>query len=242
MNLESNLNNIVEAATKEFEESKILQLIQSGMFSREQWKIFAIQRYIASLSFETSLRIAVGKAKESTDKELFLVFEMNLHDELGIDENGIQHKERMHETWRKDFYKAMEITEEELARAIPSLKTMHYQEMFQEFVQKDILTLTGAFLFLEYSLPREFEYLQAGRDKSWRENFVEDSTDPVHVKVEKARARIFLDDHISHDRTQHYPALLHALHKYLSCASCFERIVDGIQKIKEAKKVFYNSY
>ncbi len=231
---------MVTEATKEFVNNEVLDALKNGEFSSEQWQIFAEQRYLAALSFEKLLEAGISEAKRIGDKDLEKTLQSNLNDELGIDQNGERVPEKAHETWRKDFYEALGVSEKDLKKAESFDGTKSYSKILEELIRNgDSLEIAGALLMLEGSIPVEFHKIQEGRDRSFSDAFVEKPNDSEQVKERKAKARLYIDDHIAHDASSHYPDLIRTLEKYVFDPEAFERIKQGVEKIKTGKQNFY---
>jgi len=233
---------LVKEATREFVNNEVLDAIKSGEFSREQWQTFAKQRYLAALSFENLLESGIVEAKRTGDTQLEETLQSNLNDELGVDESGEKVSEKAHETWRRDFYEALGVSEQDLKKSKAFNGTKTYSQTLENLIKNgDSLEIAGALLILEGSIPAEFKKIQEGRDKTFPDAFVDKLDDSEEIKERKARARLYIDDHIAHDSSSHYPDLIRALEKYVFNPDAFTRIKQGVEKIKDAKKEFYSS-
>lgn len=237
------LVDLAKEATREIvQNNEVLDTVRRGELSPEQWQTFAEQRYLAAIPFEDLLRAGVEKAREMGDEELASTLEENLRDEMGIDENGVQNPEKSHTTWRRDFYKAIGVDEATLKQREQLTGTEEYSRTLQDLINKgDAVAIAGALLVLEASIPAEFKKIKDGRDKTFAETFVDQPNDSEEIKVAKAKARLYLDDHISHDAASHYPDLLKALGKYAYSQETAARVQFGAHEITNAKRKFYAS-
>lgn len=222
-------------------ENKFLDQLEAGELDTVAWKNFATQRYVTALPFSELLRVGVAAAQASGDEALARVLAANLRDELGIDAAGVVHTERAHETWRKNFYAALGVTETTLTQVVPLSGTARYLRVMTDLQKEaDSLVIAGALLALEGSIPHEFRRVQIGRDKNFAAQFVAAPVDTPAVLARKAAARQYIDDHIIHDAGAHYPDLLHALEKYVDDAAALARLTRGATMITRAKKAFYD--
>ncbi len=216
-----------------------LDKVKNGELSIEQWKAFAVQRYLAANNFEALLEAAIYAANESGDQNLASTLQSNLNDEIGVNNDGSIDPDMAHSKWRENFYGAIGVDEEQMqTKPLDSTKT--YAEEVERLSNEDLLKMVGAILFLEFSIPKEFGKLREGRDKTFPEKFVDVSGDNEATLETKGRARLYLDDHIVHDAQSHYPNLLNAIKPYLADSKKIAKIKEGIIRIVEAKKVFYD--
>lgn len=223
--------------------NNLLERLQTGELTKEQWRTFAVQRHLAAIPFEDLLREGIAGAEQQGYPELAEVLKRNLHDETGMDDQGVQHEELAHNTWRRNFYTRLGITGAELERASATMGTKAYIDILEGIVKSgDPLVIAGALLVLEATIPTEFRKMKEGRDKTFRESFVDMEGDDDATRDTKARARMYLDDHILHDATAHFPDLLHALEQPTLTEDELDRIKAGARLITEAKKTFYQVY
>lgn len=228
--------------------TKVLEAVEKGRLSREQFREFALQRNLAAQNFELLLKAGITAATKEKDENLAKVLQANLNDEMGIDIEGRKHDESSHETWRKDFYTALGITEDQLKNAEPLEGTQAYCKDIDELIAEgNCFKIAGAIFALEFSIPSEFKKIAKGRDKIFPEIFAiqEDEIptemlEKVRAKVQKARQ--YLDDHIAHDAKSHAPDLAEQLVPYVAVQTTFkEGIYKGINVIIDAKQKFYKS-
>lgn len=237
------LINLVKEGNKQFvDENPVLDAIQSGQASVDFWKTFAIQRSIAARLFEDLLKAAIQAGQRVEDKPLVQALQANLNDELGIDEQGAQHIEKAHHTWRKDFYRALGISELELETTEPSRGTKAYHRILQMLIASgDAYKMAGALLVWEGTIPHEFNKIKIGRDLTFKQIFVDAPGDTGALRDQKAKARLYIDDHITHDASSHFPMLFKALEPHTSSWGEMRRIKQGAKLIIKAKKAFYQS-
>lgn len=199
----------------------------------EQWKQFSVERYTAASDFVELLRTGIETAKNLGDTEFAQTLQANLNDELGIDAKGVQHESANHETWRKNFYRAIGVSDSALAehKTHPEAwleGTRRYHEEVKKLIEeKNVLVIAGALFALEATIPTEFQKIQAGRDRRF-----------PHLTDDE---RLYIDNHIEHDKSSHYPDLQRALVKYVHNADAFNEIQRGIETIMDAKGEFYAS-
>lgn len=227
------LDKLVKDASPWLFENPALGAIEDGKLTREQWKQFSVERYTAASDFVELLKTGIKTAEEMGDAELAQTLQANLNDELGIDANGIQHMEANHETWRKNFYRAIGVSDvaldEHKAHSEMWLEgTLRYHETVKNLIaERSALAIAGALFALEATIPTEFQRIRAGRDSQFS-NLTDDE-------------RLYLDSHIEHDASSHYPDLQRALVKYVQDKNAFKEIQRGVEAIMGAKGEFYKS-
>lgn len=218
----------------------VLDAVESGKLSEQQWRDFAIQRVLAAQSFLPLLEAGIVLAETHGDVLLAQVLRENRQDELGIDANGRELAVGSHHKWRQDFYQAIGVLEEDLARTVALPETVAYQQSMQDLIASDDLyTVSGALLLQEYSLPAEFKRMQIGRDKTFRGQFEKIFTDTPAVSNQKKAARMYLDHHIGHDAKLHYPDLEGALEQHLEDPEKFAKVLKAMEVLAVAKRNFY---
>lgn len=237
------LISLAQTATQEIvQNNPVLDTTQQGKLSIEHWRIFSEQRYRAALSFESLLQAGINSSHALGDEALAKALEDNLKDELGLDAQGVTHPQQSHATWRRDFYHALGVDEAGLGDVNPLEGTRAYSDTIESLVrQGDALAIAGALLVLEASIPTEFSKIKEGRDQSFPERFVDLPTDSADVRRTKSKARMYIDDHIVHDASSHYPQLLKALEKHAGSTKADKRIRQGVVDITKAKMSFYDS-
>ena len=232
------LFDAMKSAREKMTENAVLAKLEVGKLTPEQWKEFAIQRYLAALNFEKLLAAGVRQAKDNGDALLAETLQSNLNDETGTVEGKVEPK-LAHTNWRKDFYAALGVSAEELKFAAPRVGTRAYVTELEHLSDDTKLKIVGALLVLEYTIPHEFKRIQTGRDASFPGAFVVQPLDTAEIREQKERARLYIDDHIAHDARSHYPDLLKALQPHLSMPANLAEVKEGIQRIAEAKRLFY---
>lgn len=186
-------------------ECPALDAIAEGKLTRERWKQFSVERYAAASDFVELLKIGIKTATERGDTDLARTLQANLNDELGIDAEGVQHVEANHETWRKNFYRAIGVQDAALEEHKAHteawlLGTRRYHEAVKILIAEgNALAIAGALFALEATIPTEFQKILAGCDSQFP-NLTDDE-------------RLYLDNHIKHDAASHYPDLQKALAK-----------------------------
>lgn len=212
---------------------KVLDILAQGKLPKEDWIIFAVQRYLAASHFEKLLEAGLSKAESGSP--LALALQNNLNDEHGDNE------EHSHATWRKDFYNTIGATEQVIQKSVLLEGTQFYFDELTKIAQENVLKIAGALLVLEFTIPYEFKKIQLGRDKTFENEFIDKLNDSEKLKLKKAKARMYIDDHILHDARSHYPELLSALEPYLTNHDDYVQIKEGIVWVTNAKQKFYES-
>lgn len=217
---------LLALAKTDISSSLILEAIEGGLVSQSQFRLFAGQRYLASQPFEELLVAGIKAAKREGDAALVLALQQNLDDERGLSTNGnFVGQGQSHEVWRQDFYGAIGLSYEELKTINPLAGTQAFIDKAKELITSgDSLKIGGGLLVLEGTIPLEFRRLQKGRD--------------ILFPNLSPKAKLYLDDHIYHDAEWHYPAMVSALQQYINKPD-FARIVNGTQKITDARKLFF---
>lgn len=238
------LLEMIHNASEQFlKRNHLLERLQTGEITKEEWKTFAIQRYLAATPFEALLREGIAASARDGYSGLAEVIKSNLRDETGTDDHGVTREELAHDTWRRDFYTRLGITNAELEQASATAGTKEYIDMVDRIVKSgDPLAIAGALLVLEATIPMEFRKIKEGRDKTFPELFIDVKDEDDAMRDAKAKARQYLDDHILHDATAHFPDLLRALEKSVLTEAEKDRLKRGAHWITEAKKVFYQDY
>lgn len=219
-----------------------LGLVAGDQLSKEQWRAFAAQRYLSSMIFEPLLGTAMTKARDAGEQQLAVALARNHADELGMDTDGEVDGLRAHAAWRKDFYDALGVTDDMLGAHLMGKAAKTYMDTVRSVMQTDdLLVMCGALLALERYFPVEFRFMQKGRDAVFADVFLDQPGDDEEKRAWRARARLYLDDHIVHDANAHYPELLAALTPYTTDAANMERLLHGIKAVEDAKLAFYEN-
>ena len=227
------LDKLVKDASPWLFENPALERIEDGQLTPEQWRQFSVERYTAASDFVELLKTGIETAEKLEDTELAKTLQANLNDELGIDAKGIQHEKANHETWRKNFYRAIGVLDAVLNDHKMHPKkwlegTSRYHETVKELIAEgNAFAIAGALFALEATIPTEFQRISAGRDRQFP-----DLTDDE---------RLYIDSHIEHDKSSHYPDLQRALAKYVHDADAIHEIQRGVKIIMGAKGEFYKS-
>lgn len=236
------LRGLIREASEVFlVQNSILGKIQRAELSKEEWRAFAIQRYLAAIPFEDLLRTGIQQSEKQRYMKLATALKKNLQDEMGADDQGMVNNELAHSTWRRNFYTQLGIQTEELESAVEADGTKIYRLALEETINTDDpLIVAGALFVLEVTIPVEFRKMSHGRDKTFHEEFVASDQDDTSTKQAKEKARLYLDDHVYHDATSHFPDLLRALAASLRTEEERVRVRSGAQRIMMAKKAFYD--
>lgn len=217
----------------------VLDRLEAGTATETAWRTFAVQRYLAAAPFEDLLKSGIAKAADQNANDLRQVLENNLNDELGRLPTGEIDSELAHSTWRKDFYETLGVSATDLATSAPTAGTTGYLAVMDELLASNVLKIAGALLTLEFTIPGEFQRIQNGRNKTFPERFLENKDDTSETAAHKARARLYIDDHISHDAKAHFPDLLDSIEKLITAPENFSLVKEGITAITKAKQTFY---
>jgi hypothetical protein len=236
------INGYLEQQTALTVGNPVLDAVEKGELSIEQWQEFIRQRHLAAINFEGLLESGKRKAYELGDEELEEVLAANLRDERGLNSVGQKLKIGPHSKWRKDFHEALGVDSSSLETTSPSAGTQEYNAAIRGLIDSEnVLTVAGALLFQEYSIPHEFERIQIGRDITFPSLFVVEPDDTTAQRRAKLASRLYLDHHIAHDANLHFPALMESIHKYVHVQGSLRDILNGIFIVSEAKKRFYES-
>jgi len=220
----------------------VLEAVENGNLTQDEWREFAKQRYLAARHFEELLKAGIQKAQEIGDQELVEALSSNLRDEEGINAQGQPLQTGSHEKWRQDFYNALGLDDHALSSAEPFEGTVAYDSTLRQLIDKeDVHTVAGALLIQEYSIPEEFKHIQVGRDRTFPAEFVIKEGDTREQRRQKGFARLYIDHHIAHDATSHYPDLERAISKYAADPESLAKIMKGMEIIRTAKQKFYES-
>lgn len=223
-------------------DNPVLDAIEQGELSQDQWREFAQQRYLAAKHFEDLLESAQQKVIEMGDNDLAEALASNLRDEKGVDAEGRPLPTGSHEKWRQDFYHALGLDEDALHNAKPLPGTESYDQTLKQLMQNEsALTTAGALLIQEYSIPEEFKRIKTGRDLTFPDQFVIQPGDETEVRRQKGFARLYIDHHIAHDAGAHYPDLEKAIAKYADDPGQLSELLKGMDIISGAKQAFYKS-
>lgn len=215
-------------------DNPILDAMESGNYSRENWTVWACQRYHAAHGFIRLLEIWITWARSSWLIKLQAALQENLDDENGMNNPQLG----PHEKWRQNFYNALGVRQEQLEKWILLPWTNEYWEVLESLEKSSIHGLIGALLYLEFSIPHEFRRIQIWRDTTFREKFVIEASDSKEAKKEKWLARMYLDHHIIHDSDSHFPNLVKSIEPLLE-KGYEEKIIGWVMIIAQAKKQFY---
>lgn len=236
------LRTLVKDSVREIQRIPFLNTVEAGKLSKQQWRDFAVQRYLSATLFIELLKAGTVKAYEVGEEEVAAILDRNWRDELGISDKGEQNTERAHALWRHDFYEAIGVRQEDLQTAVPLEGTAEYFRIVRNIIDRgDFAFIAGGILQTEATLPVEFRKLQIGRDKTFPEVFLGQPDDTPEKVSARSRAKLYLDDHIVHDARDHYPQLLGSLEKVSVDCEVATRIGAGIDRMRHAKRLFYES-
>jgi hypothetical protein len=232
------VEQVLAEASRGIVEHPFLSRLERGKSSQDEWRFFWIPRHQITSLFAPLLLATMDAAETYGDNELAAVLQKNLEDELGF-VDGKYDVRRAHRTWRRDFYGALGITEQQIHDDDYNCVEFYVTDIMKMIREHPTPAfLGGAVLFSEYHIPREFAKLRRGRDVVFSEKFIDQREDDANLREEKYRARLYLDDHVMHDAGDHYPALLDALKKY----DCDQDLRKGIRHMAEIKFDFYDYF
>lgn len=233
------LDRLVQELAKVFVASTVLVCCRKGRMTADTFRRLVRQRHQNASRFVPLLEAGIAAAKRGGQPKLASVFERNWRDETGINLSGECRLVRSHATWRDWYLVALGMTQ----KPSPAwYGTAHYEAMVERLIAGgDCFEIAGALLLLEAAIPLEFEALVVARDQLFPEAFVAspNATADTHATIE--RARLYLDDHIRHDRTYHYPDLLRALECIAADEAVMVRVMHGVHHAFVAKCIFYAS-
>ena len=236
------LHSRLKEITERIINNPVLDAVENGELTPDEWREFAQQRYLAALHFEELLEAGIKKAQEMQDQELAKALADNLRDEQGINRYGQPLATGSHEKWRQDFYNALGLDSHALSSAEPLDGTKEYDATLKQLIDnEDTLTIAGALLIQEYSIPEEFKRIKVGRDLTFPAQFVTTDSDTPEQRRKKQAARLYIDHHIGHDATKHYPDLERAISKYSVDPESLAKIMRGMEIISNAKQRLYES-
>lgn len=215
-------------------DNPVLEKMESGQLSPENWTIWACQRYHAAHRFIPLLEAGKQWAEQRSMDHLTWALQDNLDDENGINNPQLG----SHEKWRQDFYTALGVTQEQLNDSVLLPWTIEYRETLQYLEQWDLHELIGALLYLEFSIPHEFRRIQKGRDLTFPEEFVIQRGDWKQKRKKKWLARLYIDHHITHDADSHFPDLMKSIEPLLQNDGEWQ-MIEWIRIIARAKTQFY---
>src|SRR3989338_1001772 len=98
------IHSRLKEITERIINNPVLDAIEKGELTQDEWREFAKQRYLAALHFEDLLEAGIKKAQEMRDQELVEALASNLRDEKGLNAQGQPLQTGSHEKWRQDFY------------------------------------------------------------------------------------------------------------------------------------------
>lgn len=237
---EEKLRTRVRSSTLVMKSTPLMRAAAEGILTPEQWKIFGIQRYMVAQVFVALLGAGMNLAS-GKDTHLHDILLRNFYDETGGDPAHAT-TALAHETWRQQFYSAMGITEEELGSTDPMDGTKVYLTFAQELIRRnDLLEIAGGVLMIEGGIPQEFDAIRRGLRRCIPDIFAGKIQEGDPDAQKKRDARLYLDDHITHDAGSHFPELLRAVAAPQRTEGEWERVYGGMDGIFHAKVEFYRS-
>lgn len=238
---ETELLQRLNAMTTTLAAHPVLAIIASDALSRDEWRNFAVERYLSAIIFEPLLDTALTATIKANDTPLADALRDNQQDELGMDIDGVVDQTLAHAAWRKHFYDALGVDDDMLNAHIGSPAVKAYMDVIRSVMMTgEYLVMAGAMLALERFLPVEFRAMQQGRDLVFADIFTEQPTDTPEERDWRERARLYLDEHIPQDLDTHFPELLAAIELHTDNEASMERILSGIAAVEQAKLAFYD--
>ncbi|MDF5724745.1 MAG: hypothetical protein PUP91_30655 [Rhizonema sp. PD37] len=226
--------------------NEVLNAIALGNVTCQDFKNFVVQHYFSADWFTDLLMRGEALLREMGHKELADEFGYNYEDEMGI-ANGVQVFKNSHESWRQDYCQAIGINIKG-EKPIDSTIANHRNPLKILIAEKNGYFLTGMLAATEIYLVKEFQKIQAGRDKLFPEVFVITEKCSPEVVTYKKKNRKYIDDHIKHDAL-HYVDILGPALTIVEEAKAHNGIVNGydiagqikagIKAVTHAKEALY---
>lgn len=228
---------------------KFLRQMEFGKVSPAGWQAWGIQRYQAAVGFIDLLESALEKSKQAGLKRSPKTLYENLCEERGISsKDGRAFKSGSHDDWRKDFYRALGITEEQLVQT-PSLpETQAYANTLKDIKENaDVWKHLGVLLEMEFAIGREMMLLERGlvATPELKHLFTESADMPWRTAM---RNILYVKHHAAHD-AGHYKELLEAMISDISSAArdnielrieILDKVTEGIKTIAGARADLYD--
>jgi len=216
----------------------VLALMRKQLNAR-QYKLYAAQRASVATNFVRLVVKAAAGARAIGDKALAKALEANEADELGRDEHGIEHAERNHRNWKLAYLCALNLNVERPDFPLLPSTRAHSDAFLELEASAGVLRMAGALLSLENIIPLEYRAAIRSRDHLFPQLFCIDDGDGPDTRRRKMAARQYLDDHVVHDASEHFPQLLQALEKYQDNPASMGEIRAGIDFVNRHRKNFY---
>lgn len=233
------LNNTEVA---EAHKNTFLSQLSIGQISTDEWKTFLIERFIIAEGFVGLLGRGIELSQRDGLVEVEQALVQNLQDETGVTEDGLFDESLAHSTWRQDFLRALSLNDSASQNSASSPGVRVYSETVQSLLkQEKTFVVIGAILFLESHIPHEFLHIQKGMEISFPDVFRLNDQDSEENRQYKKQARQYIDDHILHDASAHYPDLLRAVTDSIRGVEDLQDLTRGINIIAKAKIDFYIS-
>jgi len=218
----------------------IRHLLQANS-STVQFKEFIIQKALIREGLIQMLMRCMDLAKHRDVDDVAKVMCSNLDDELGVDGEGNIDNGKSHAHWLGLFLRAMNIKQSDFDNTEELLETKDYIATLNEIVESDnLFYIAGAILMLERIIPIEFRAIKTSRDQILPDVFLEQNGDNESTKATKADSRRYIDDHITHDASIHFPEMLQVLERYTHIPSAFAQMEKGMNTIIGARQNFYS--
>ncbi len=224
-------------SVKQFITHPLLHALNERQITRRQFQVFAVERHLATAIFVPLLERLLLLATQASNELLVRVVADNLADETGMRLPApAGYGSMSHAIWRADYLRALGLDPTD--KPTPSLGACAYEAHLRTLLtDEDYRVLAGALLFLEASIPPEFQRIRRSRDDLFPEAFVLNKNDSCKKREAKRRGRFYLDDHIIHDATDHLPRLRAAVEQTDPESKL---IIQGIIRAKAAKLALYD--
>lgn len=233
------LRKVLASEVRHFLKHPLLVMVRQSQLTPGQFRIFSMQRHLATGVFLPLLVAAKNFALEAGEQNLAAVLEDNWRDETGNQPNITGYGSQAHSVWREDYLRALGLDSHELAT--PYLGVRCYQRKLEEIAASgDYLSAAGALLFLEASISPEYTLVRKCRDALFPETFVVLPQDNQNMREQKKRASMYINDHEKHDRERHLPDLHKVLVHYEGSSQSFYKLVQSIATTANAKIELYN--
>ena len=234
------LTKLIQKGVEHSVDNPVLNALERGELSKEAYIRIRADHYHSADWFMDLLDTGETKSRNAGYADLAEEFRLNFRDEDGYDvKTGIRDPNESHEAWRIDDGKAIGV---DYTKILPVLSTIkgHRDPLKKDIKNKSALYLAGMLTVTEKYLVEEFKKIQRSRDLLFPEAYVENENDLPEVKIKKARARKYIDDHIGHD-INHYTDILAASMLVIDKLGPNEKqqFKDGCMAVLKAKSAMY---
>jgi len=202
------------------------------------------ERHRFGATFEPALEAALRISQSRNYAILTEMLQRNWNDEIGVGPDGHMCVELAHKTWRRDHLNAFGITDVMLKEGPLTQATEgRFAAVARAISRRSLTFLCGVLLYDERTIPPEYRAIQAARNELFADMFVDMPRDSDAIRAQKERARMFIDDHISHD-PRHYSELRDGLEDFIRTrilpTFTMSYVITGIDKAHELKMALYD--